>query len=84
MSPENNDVSQDNNKNLSTESIKSGDTGDNGVISPMPMATEEDNERIGFREPLYYCKQHPRVQNIHLEEIEHHMQYSKEHIENRK
>ncbi len=38
------------------------------------------DSKVGFRDPLYYCKQHPQVQNIHLEEIEHHIQYSKDHV----
>jgi hypothetical protein len=75
MSPEKVGLSPDNNRHLSTESATSGDNGDNGDISPI----SKEDERIGFREPLYYCKQHLSVQNIHLEEIEHHIQYSKDH-----
>lgn len=38
------------------------------------------NSNVGFKDPLYYCKQHPQVMNIHLEEMEHHIQYSKGHV----
>ncbi len=36
-------------------------------------------EMIGYTEPFFYCKQHPKVQNIHKEEIERHILYSTEH-----
>lgn len=75
MSPEHDRLSPDNNKDLSTKSANSGVIGDNGDISPISI----QDKRIGFKEPLYYCKQHPNVQNIHSEEMEHHIQYSKEH-----
>lgn len=38
------------------------------------------NTNIGFSDPYYYCKQHSSVQNIHLEEIDYHIQYSKDHV----
>ena len=34
---------------------------------------------IGFREPFYYCKEHPKVENIYRETIEQHILYSKDH-----
>lgn len=34
---------------------------------------------IEYTKPFYYCKQHPKVQNINHEEIKNHIQYSKEH-----
>jgi hypothetical protein len=40
----------------------------------------DTDQMMGFREPYWYCKQHPHVQNIHQEEIEHHIQYTREHI----
>ena len=88
ISPGKHAVSQDSQDNVSTESIKSGDNGD---ISHTPIEPEdkaidikenpslETDHLIGFKKPFYYCKQHPDVQNIHREEIEHHIKYSKEH-----
>ncbi len=37
------------------------------------------NPRIGRKGSLYNCKEHPKFQNIHIEEVEHHLRYSKEH-----
>ncbi len=34
---------------------------------------------IGYKEPLFHCKEHPKVQNINYEEIKHHLQHSKDH-----
>jgi hypothetical protein len=34
---------------------------------------------IRYREPLYYCKEHPKFQNINLELIEHHLLYHTDH-----
>lgn len=34
---------------------------------------------IGYKHPLYYCKQHPNVQNIHFDEIKRHLELSDEH-----
>ena len=31
---------------------------------------------IGYAKPFYYCKEHPKVQNINHEEIKNHIQYS--------
>ena len=91
MSPEKDRMSPDNQDDASSKPIKSGDNGDTGDISRISI--EEDDKTlvvketegsdiesmIGFREPFWYCKQHPPVQNIHREEIEHHIQYSTEH-----
>ena len=35
--------------------------------------------RMGYKEPFYYCKECPRVQNINHEEIKNHLLYSKVH-----
>ncbi|WP_458746022.1 bifunctional DNA primase/polymerase [Candidatus Nitrosocosmicus sp. T] len=35
--------------------------------------------RIGYHYPFYYCKQHPKVQNIHFEEIKRHLELSRDH-----
>jgi hypothetical protein len=34
---------------------------------------------IGYREPFYYSKEHPKVENIHREAIEQHILYSTSH-----
>jgi hypothetical protein len=31
------------------------------------------DHRIGHNHPFYYCKEHPKVQNINLESIIHHI-----------
>jgi hypothetical protein len=55
------------------------ENGNMGAVNPDNVVSSNSiiNPTIGFRDVLYYCKQHPSVQNIHLEEIEHHIQYSK-------
>jgi hypothetical protein len=93
MSPEKDMMSPDNQDGTSTESVKSGDNGDIGDISN--ILVEECDDKINgilggttnqnvdhliiYKEPFYYCKYHPKVQNIHRDEIEHHIQYSKDH-----
>jgi len=37
------------------------------------------DSRIGYNHPFYYCKGHPKVQNIHLEVIESHHILAKNH-----
>jgi hypothetical protein len=34
---------------------------------------------IGYREPFYCCKEHPKVENIHREAIEQHILYYTSH-----
>jgi len=34
---------------------------------------------IGYRAPFYYCKEHPKVENIYRETIEHHILYAAVH-----
>lgn len=93
MSPEKDRMSPGNQDYATSKSNSSGDNGDNGDISHISKeegdktkddvretAGSEIDHIIGFREPFYHCKQHPHVQNIHREEIEHHIQYSREHI----
>jgi hypothetical protein len=92
MSPGNSGLSPGENSDLSTKQDASGDNGDTGDISCISIEEDdktkddvketeglEPDQMIGFREPFWYCKQHPHVQNIHREEIEHHIQYSTEH-----
>ena len=74
--------------------IRFPDTGYTGDKSDVMKEEEEDDSKkdieeihpsskvdhlIGYREPFHYCKQHLRVQNIHREEIEFHILYSKDH-----
>ncbi len=40
-------------------------------IKPHPL--------IGYREPFYYCKEHPKIQNINYESILLHLMHSKDH-----
>lgn len=93
MSPDNNGLSPEQNSNLDTKLNTSGDTGDifkkleergDDKINNILGGTTNQNvdHLIIYKKPFYYCKQHPNVQNIHLEEIEHHIQYSKEHHSN--
>lgn len=94
MSPVNGSLSPEENSDLSTKSNISGDNGDTGDISNILEEDRDDkgnirlveptnsnaDHQIAYREPFYHCKQHPNVQNIRREEIEHHIQYSKEHV----
>ena len=105
MSPENenlspvlNELSPEENEDLSTKSDNSGDTGHTGDKSVYVMedTVKEDDDRsdgiskkcncqdpaghrIGHNHPFYYCIEHPKVQNIHLESIIHHLLYSTDH-----
>lgn len=44
------------------------------------LESSKNNSEIGFRDPFYFCKQHPHIQNIHIEEIVDHRKLSKLHI----
>ncbi|MGD9673850.1 MAG: AAA family ATPase [Candidatus Nitrosocosmicus sp.] len=37
------------------------------------------NPEIGFKNPFYFCKQHPQIENIHIDEIIDHRKVSKLH-----
>jgi hypothetical protein len=79
MSPENNGLSPEQNSDLSTKLNTSGDNGDTGDI--FKKLEEEGDDKINsilggtanqnvdhmiiYKEPFYYCKHHPKVQNIH-------------------
>jgi hypothetical protein len=39
------------------------------------------NPMIKKQGRFYYCRQHPKIQNIYLEVIEDHLKYSKEHLQ---
>ncbi|HET7283939.1 MAG TPA: hypothetical protein VFI70_04570, partial [Nitrososphaeraceae archaeon] len=39
------------------------------------------NSNIGKKGLLYYCKEHPKFENRHPEEIENHLLYSKDHAQ---
>ncbi len=32
-----------------------------------------EDQLIDYKKPFYYCKQHPKIQNIYKETIEHHI-----------
>jgi len=78
----------------SLSSGDSGDTGDKSdyVMEDNENENEDDSSinrncncqvpldpRIGLNHPFYYCKDHPKVKNIHLDSISHHLEYSKDH-----
>ena len=74
MSPEKDRMSPVNQDYASRKSNSSGDTGHTGVISHMSKeevdktadikknAGSDIDQMIGYREPFWYCKQHPKVQ----------------------
>ena len=80
---------------LSTNFNDSGDSGDSGDKSTYVIEgddKEDDSDlnkncnyqepvdlRIGFNYPFYFCKEHPKVQNIYLESISHHLECSTDH-----
>ena len=93
-------LSPEENRNLSTKTNNSGDTGhtgdklnhimegknDVGNNSNSSIITDQcincpitSGHRIGHSHPFYYCKEHPKFQNINYEEIKRHIQYSKVH-----
>lgn len=39
----------------------------------------ENNPEIGYKEPFYYCKKHPKIENIQYKEIVDHIQRSSLH-----
>jgi hypothetical protein len=59
------------------------------LIEEKEKEKEKDNTRatpnsymdnlIGYREPFYCCKEHPKVENIHREAIEQHILYYTSH-----
>ncbi len=78
-----NKLSPDENLDLNTKSNNSGDTrytGDKFKILMDEKEKDNTNTRatsnsymdnlIGYREPFYYSKEHPKVENIHIEAIE--------------
>lgn len=46
-------------------------------------AGSDKDQMIGLKELLWYCKQHPKVQNTHRDE-KNHIQYSKDHVGDQK
>jgi hypothetical protein len=91
LSPVSNELSPEDKEDLSIKHDESGNSGDNGDKSDHIVEDndKEDNTRenldsktdslIGYREPFYYCKEHPSVENIYRETIEHHILYSTVH-----
>jgi hypothetical protein len=58
--------------------VEEGDDKINSILGG--TANQNVDHLIIYKEPFYYCIQHPHVQNIHREEIEHHIQFSREHV----
>ena len=79
-------------KELSPEDAKvpstiSQDTGDNSdmmekeniVKGEEGYPSSKADSLIGYTKPFYHCKQHPLVENIHKEVIEHYLIHSTDH-----
>ncbi|HEY6536191.1 MAG TPA: hypothetical protein VIY08_10435 [Candidatus Nitrosocosmicus sp.] len=92
LSPVSNSLSPEDNDDLSTKSNNSGDTRDIGDKSDVIMEEEDKSNDeikensdsktdilIGYGAPYYYCREHLDVENVHKEEIERHILYSKVH-----
>lgn len=95
ISPESNEMTPIKNHNSSIKSDKAGDIGDTGdrseevVLQCTSSNNLDGNQKIdellssqpniGYKNPFYYCKQHPKVQNIHFDEIKRHLELSKDH-----
>jgi len=95
LSPVSSVVSPEIIQELSTNFNDSGDSGDSGDKSTYVIEgddKEDDSDlnkncnyqepvdlRIGFNYPFYFCKEHPKVQNIYLESISHHLECSTDH-----
>ncbi|MER5174277.1 MAG: hypothetical protein ABJB76_04135 [Candidatus Nitrosocosmicus sp.] len=88
-SQETDDISPENQHIPSTKSLDSGDNrdtsntikkeNDNNTNRKEAPSSEMLEQMIEYREPLFHCKQHPKVQNIHREEIEHHILNARDH-----
>lgn len=90
LSPVSDWLSQDGIKDLSTKSDETGDNGHTG--DKLNISTEEGkdidhtketpssnmDELIGYKVPFYYCKEHPKFENIHKEEVIDHLHHHKE------
>ena len=58
---------------------KEYDADDDSNVNKNCNCQDPIDPRIRFNHPFYYCKEHPKVQNIHLESISHHLEFSKDH-----
>lgn len=72
-----------------------GDTGDKVQKSDLAGSNYDNNDdkveqekinellksepKIGYIHPFFYCREHPKVKNIHFDEIRRHLQLSKDH-----
>ncbi len=99
LSPVLNELSPEENPDLSTKTIVSGDNGDTGDKLNYIMEGQDDicnkginsinnncinypkpsDLRIEHYHPFYYCKEHPKFQNVHFEVIERPLILSKAH-----
>ena len=55
------------------------ETIDKNYDSDLTSDNNHLNPKIGMNGSIYYCKKHPKFENICLEEVEKHLLYSKEH-----
>jgi hypothetical protein len=58
---------------------KESDNCSDSGISKKCNCSKPTDPRIVHNHPFYCCKEHPKVQNIHLESIIHHLLYSTDH-----
>jgi hypothetical protein len=81
---------------INTNSLNSGDTGDKSdyIIGDKDKVCDKgsiinntcincpkiSDSRIRQNHPFYYCKGHPKFQNIHLEVIKSHLILAKDHV----
>ena len=90
LSPVSDQLSPTETDGLSTKSDEAGDSGDIGDKSNMAPeeVTDKDHsketpssnmdELIGYKAPFYYCKEHPKFENIYKEGVIDHINHHKE------
>jgi minichromosome maintenance replisome factor len=64
---------------IETENYKTMDKNTSANNNETITEILKSEPMIGYTKPFYYCKEHPKVQNINHEEVKNHIQYSKEH-----
>ena len=97
LSPVLDELSPEENRDLTMDSNNSGDTGDKSahIIEDKDSICENESNsniynawgncpkpldsRIIHNYPFYYCKDHPKFENINLEVIESHLILAKDH-----
>ncbi|MGD9532202.1 MAG: AAA family ATPase [Candidatus Nitrosocosmicus sp.] len=76
-----NDIAEESDENKSQETNSKPIEISNSLPSDRPELLK-NNPEIGFKDPFYFCKQHPFIENIHIEEIIDHRKFSKLHTKN--